>query len=412
MNRKNIFIWTLYDFANSIFVIVFFLYFSQWLVVEHGVSDFWYNMIFTVGSVLLLLTAPVLGSIADKTRGQRRCLNAITVLLILCLLGVAFTVLFSPGRVLTAALFYLAANYFYQFSFIFYNALLHDIAPRARWGTVSGIGQAGNWLGQIAGLLIALPFAGGAVYLFGAAGRAQTFLPSVLLFVLLALPMMLLFRLPKRETPVVRWTIGGEYRGQWRQFRELIRDPSLRLFLLSYFFFNDAILTASNNFPIYVEQVFKVSDATKSLVLIGILATSVIGALTSGWVSDRIGLKRATALILGGFAIIFPLLGVAENFLLFSVATTVMGFLYGAIWTVTRAAMTALIPKGKLNYGFSFYTLAERVSTFVGPLSWGAITSLLVPFGPVRYRIAVIVLAVFVVIGLWFLRAVRIEESS
>jgi len=70
MNRKNIFLWTLYDFANSITTIVFFLYFSQWLVVDKGVPDFWYNMIFTASSVLLLLTAPVLGSIADKTIGK------------------------------------------------------------------------------------------------------------------------------------------------------------------------------------------------------------------------------------------------------------------------------------------------------------------------------------------------------
>lgn len=412
MNRKNIFVWTLYDFANSIFMIVFFLYFSQWLVVEKGVSDFWYNMIFTAGSLLLLSTAPVLGSIADKTRGQQRCLNAITILTVVCLLGVTFIALFFPQRVFLAALFFLVTNYFYQFSFIFYNALLHDIAPRSQWGRVSGIGQAGNWLGQITGLLIALPFASGAVYLFGAAGRAQTFLPSVLLFVLLALPMLLFFRLLRGETVHEPWTLGGEYRSQWRQFKELIRDPNMKFFLLSYFFFNDAVITASNNFPIYLEQVFKVSDRTKSMVLVGILVTSVIGALCSGWVADRIGLKKTTALVLGGFVVIFPIIGIAENFTLFFASTTVMGFFFGAVWTVTRAAMTALTPKEKLNYGFSFYTLAERVSTLVGPLSWGVITTLLVPLGPVRYRIAVIAMAVFVAIGLFLLRRVEIEESS
>ena len=80
MNRKNIFLWTLYDFANSIVSIVFFLYFSQWLVVDKGVSDLWYNMIFTIGSAILLLTAPVLGSIADKTGRQLFYLNTTTVL--------------------------------------------------------------------------------------------------------------------------------------------------------------------------------------------------------------------------------------------------------------------------------------------------------------------------------------------
>ena len=40
MNKKNIFLWTLYDFANSIVMIVFFLYFSQWLVIEKNVPLF------------------------------------------------------------------------------------------------------------------------------------------------------------------------------------------------------------------------------------------------------------------------------------------------------------------------------------------------------------------------------------
>ncbi len=411
MNKKNISVWVLYDFANSIFVIVFFLYFSQWLVVEKGVPDFWYNMIFMAGSVLLLITVPVVGSIADKTGSQRSFLNVVTLLTIACALGVTFTALFFPQKVVLAVLFFLVTHYFYQFSFVFYNALLHDIAPREKWGRISGIGQAGNWLGQIVGLLIALPFASGAVYLFGAAGRAQTFFPSVILFAVLALPMILLFKLP-RKVQKIPWTFMGEYRGQWRQWKELVKNPNMRLFLLSYFFFNDAVITAANNFPIYIENVFVVSDSTKSMILMGVLVTSVFGALCAGWVADTIGLKKTLMIILTGFLGIFLALGIVQNFVFFVVCTTVMGFLYGSVWTVTRAAMTTLTPKEKLNFGFGFYTLAERVSTFVGPLTWGLITSLLIGLGPLRYRLAAVSMTVFILIGLFFVSKIVIEEPS
>jgi len=410
MNKKNIFVWALYDFANSIFMIVFFLYFSQWLVVEKGVSDFWFNMIFTAGSLLLLITVPVVGSIADRIRGQHAFLLVITLLTIVSLFAVTFTALFFPQKVFLAALFFLITNYFYQFSFVFYNALLHDIAPRAQWGRISGIGQAGNWLGQIVGLLIALPFASGAVYLFGAAGRAQTFLPSVVLFIILALPMFLFFRLPGNHAAHDAWTVTGEYKSQWCQWKSLVKNPSMKMFLLSYFFFNDAVITAANNFPLYLEHVFAVSDSTKSMILVGILVTSVIGALASGWVADAIGIKKTLVIILIGFAIIFPVLGFAQNFVFFVFGTTMLGFLYGSVWTVTRAAMTALTPKNQLNFGFGFYTLAERVSTFVGPLTWGLLTALLVDLGPWRYRIAVTSMGAFVVIGLYLLRNVDIRE--
>ena len=219
MNKKNIFLWTLYDFANSIVSIVFFLYFSQWLVVDNGVADFWYNMIFTVASVLLLVTAPVLGSIADKTGRQQSFLNKTTILALIFFLGVSLITLFFSNQVFLAALFFLLANYLYQFSFVFYNALLHYIAPRERWGIISGVGLAGNYLGQIFGLLITLPFAGGAVYLLGIAGRAQTFLPSVILFFILALPMLLFFKLPKHDKPNVKINLKQEYKNQSYQFK-------------------------------------------------------------------------------------------------------------------------------------------------------------------------------------------------
>ncbi|MBI4118148.1 MAG: MFS transporter [Parcubacteria group bacterium] len=410
MNKKNIFYWSLYDFANSVVEIVFFLYFAQWLVVENGVADIWYNLIFAIGSLMLLATAPILGSIADKTGRQQRYLNSITFLTFFCFLGASLTTLFFSGEVVLAALFFLLANYFYQFSFVFYNALLHYIAPREKWGLISGIGQAGNWLGQIVGLLVALPFAEGAVYLIGEVGRAQAFLVPTVLFFVLALPMVFFFRLPKQKEIVADVSLKDEYRSQWKKFKTLIKAPGMGLFLLAYFFFNDAIITASNNFPIFLENVFSIPDDTKSLLLVGILGTSVVGALGSGFVADKIGLKRAVLLVIGSWVVLFPLLGVITDFTLFVVAAIFMGFLFGAIWTVTRAAMIALCPKDQLNFGFSFYTLAERVSTLLGPVAWGLITTLLVPLGPVRYRIALIAMGVFVAIGFYFMRKVHVPE--
>ena len=103
--------------------------------------------------------------------------------------------------------------------------------------------------------------------------------------------------------------------------------------------------------------------------------------------------QKSLMIILGSGVIIFPLLGSASNFNIFVILSVLTGFLYGSIWTVMRAAMTALCPKEKLNFGFSFYTLGERVSTLIGPLSWGLITYFFVNLGPTRYRIAVTAMA-------------------
>jgi UMF1 family MFS transporter len=143
----------------------------------------------------------------------------------------------------------------------------------------------------------------------------------------------------------------------------------MKLFLLAYFFFNDAIITSQNNFPIYVQRVFSTSDSMKSMLLIGILMTSVLGAFLSGLVVDKIGLKKTLSIVLGSWVVILPLMGITSSFPIFICLAILMGFFYGATFTVSRATMVALCPKEKINFGFSFYTLAERFSTLFGPIA-------------------------------------------
>jgi hypothetical protein len=52
--KKNVFLWTLYDFANSLVSIVFFLYFAQWIVIDKGIEDIYFNLAFTVSAIFLL----------------------------------------------------------------------------------------------------------------------------------------------------------------------------------------------------------------------------------------------------------------------------------------------------------------------------------------------------------------------
>src|SRR4051812_36191553 len=75
MNKKQLLLWSLYDFANSIVFINFLLYFSQWLVIDGGRSDFWYNAIFAITTLILLVTGPSLAALTDKYGGRKFFLN-------------------------------------------------------------------------------------------------------------------------------------------------------------------------------------------------------------------------------------------------------------------------------------------------------------------------------------------------
>jgi len=144
----------------------------------------------------------------------------------------------------------------------------------------------------------------------------------------------------------------------------------------------------------------------KSYLLIGILVTSAIGAPISGWIADKFGYKRTLIGILIGWVIIFPILAVPMDFVPFIFVTIAMGLWFGASWTVTRAYLMHLTPSPMMNLSFTYYTLMERLATFLGPISWGLIVAYLPRTDALNYRVAAIAMAVFVFIGLLFAKKI------
>src|SRR3989344_4510881 len=149
MDKRNIFLWVLYDFANSIVLISFFLYLSQWLVIDGGLPSFWFNSIFVGSTVLLLFSAPLLAAVSDKIRRRKIFLNITTAGAFICFAAAAVVAGWGGAYVWVVAIIYLFAQYFYQFSFVFYYPMIDEIAPPEKRGRISGLGQVGNWVGQI-----------------------------------------------------------------------------------------------------------------------------------------------------------------------------------------------------------------------------------------------------------------------
>jgi UMF1 family MFS transporter len=407
MHRRNVFLWILYDFANSIVSIVFFLYFSQWVVIDRGIADIWFNLTFTISAFLLLLTVPTTGVLLDKywrrITGLRYTTIGTVIFYGLC------AVLAVSGKNIPALVTFTLGLYFFLLSFTFYTPLLNDISPPSRRGKISGLGIGANYLGQMAGLFLALPFANGSFNFFGGVARAETLLPAVIAFFLCALPTLIFFREPHKEQR--SFSLPAEIKVSLRETKELLRYPGLFAFFASFFFFNDAVLTAANNFSIFLEQVWRVPDATKTYLLLGILITSALGGAISGFIADRVGHKRTLAFILAGWVVILPFIALVTNFLLFITAVIAMGVWFGANWTVSRSVMSYLAPANRHNLAFGYYGLVERASALVGPIIWGLIATNLVSLGSVRYRIAAAALTVFVVLGLAALRRVRSDSA-
>lgn len=407
--KRNIFLWSLFDFANSVVMIVFLFYFSQWVVVDGGKPDWWYNSTLIFSSLFFILTAPVAGQIIDKTGRKLPGLRVCTAIAFLLYATTALIATLAPEYVLAAVIVETIALCVYLLSFVYYTPLIHQISTPANYGFISGIGQAANYLGQVVGLLLAIPVAGGAIHFLGAAGRAQTLLPATLAFGLLSLPMLLGFREEVSQKPAVAISVRDEYRRIFSTLRQILSIRNLGFLFGAYFLFSDALLTFSNNFPIILEKVHGVSDTTKSLLTAGILLLSVFGAVIFGRLADRVGKKRVLRWLLVVFIVLLPLVALAPSFKVLVATCLFLGLLFGPVWSISRAMVADYSPRELSGSSFSYYIVAERFATFVGPITWSGILAATASYGTRSYGFAMIGMSLLIMASLFFLR--RVEDD-
>ena len=154
-SRRAIFAWAMYDFANSgyttvVLTAVYNAYFVGVIVgnAHGGGGTLLWTVAMAVANLVVLLTAPVIGAIADAKAAKKHFLALTTVgcVLFTALLGFA-----GPGEVVLAMGLVIAASIMFAAGENLIAAFLPELVPAERVGRVSGYGWS---LGYIGGLLV------------------------------------------------------------------------------------------------------------------------------------------------------------------------------------------------------------------------------------------------------------------
>ena len=157
----KIFSWITYDFSNTIFSMnVVSLYFAPWMTIELGKEDIWVSLPNSLSMLLVALTGPFFGEIADYYRKKGLLLKIMTVLsVVFCATLSLISNIFSTIQItaIFAAIIFLFANYGYQSALIFYNGFLPEISDKRNIGKISGWGAGIGYLGELVGLMLVMP---------------------------------------------------------------------------------------------------------------------------------------------------------------------------------------------------------------------------------------------------------------
>jgi len=400
MDRRATRAWCFYDWANSAFattvMAALFPPFFRELAIAAGRGEAEATALWgyvTAGALLLIaITAPVLGAVADAIGWPKRFLAFLAGLGILAT-GL-FATLGSDGW-RTAAVLYVAANFGFAGSIIFYESLLPSLARGRDMDRLSaqayGLGYAGGGLLLVVNLFwvmhpewFAMPDRGFAV-------RAS-FVSVAVWWGLFSLP---LFKYVPE--PLVKTLDDGKAAGSvlvqgFRRLavtlREITRYRQLLIFLAAYWIYNDGIGTIVKMATAYGSEIgIGMTDLIGALVL-----TQAIGipfAILFGRLARRTGPKPAILLALSVYLVI-----------------SIFGFFLKSA-TQFYVLFASMVPRHRTSEFFGFYSSSGKLAGVAGPLVFGLVSQ-----GTGTSRLGILSLIVFFAVGGWLLTRVDVSAGE
>jgi UMF1 family MFS transporter len=350
--------------------------------------------------IIVAILSPVLGAAADYYGNKKKYLVFFTVL---CIIATALMYFVAEGMILEGMVLFIAANIGFQAGLGFYDAFLKEITKPEFYNKVSSAGYAIGYLGSLLSLI--------AVFIYKDTPKL-TFVVCSVLFLIFSLPIFLFVKEQSSEQGT------GEDK-HWFDFiligirrtldtiKHVSQYSNLRKFLISYFLYIDGVNTVIFFSAIYAQTTLGFSITELVIFFVIVQITAFIGSYLFGYLADRFGTKRILRLTILGWVVLTITVFFSQEKNSFMVIGAFAGFFLGSSQALSRSFMSTLIPDFKKTEFFGFYSLFEKTSTILGPLTFGLVSWL-----TADQRIAVLSIAVFFVLGYLLLNRVQENEMT
>ncbi|MER2513008.1 MAG: MFS transporter [Nitrosomonas ureae] len=409
--RRERFAWCMYDFANSgyttvILTAIFNAYFVGVIAAEHGSGNatLLWSMTMAAANVLVLLSAPVVGAIADCSGAKKRFLTVTTAG---CVLFTALLYFAGPGDIALAVILVMLATFMFASGENLIAAFLPEISTPETMGRLSGYGWALGYFGGLLTLGLCLIYVTHAEKqgLEAAQYVPVTNLIVAALFGVAALPTLLWLR----ERVEVSASLDSKHliRAGFSRLGDTLRQARLHIdlfrFLLSLTVYYAGIYIVIVLAAVYAQEVmgFKTQDTIVLIMVVNV--TAAIGAFLFGHLQDRIGSSRCIAITLLIWIAAIVCAYWATDEWLFWVAANLIGTALGGAQSAGRALVGQFTPAGRQGEFFGLWGLATKLSAIIGPLTYGGMVYLFAG----DHRIALLSTLVFFIVGLLLLATVN-----
>ncbi|HEY9123128.1 MAG TPA: MFS transporter [Bacteroidales bacterium] len=421
--KKVINAWCSYDIANSAYnlvitstifpiyyhevtqkVISFSFPFDKILTIRNTVL---YDYTIAVAYLLIIMLLPLLSGIADCGGYKKRFMRFFTLLgaiscislygfnanhLAIGLLGAAFAVIGFAG------------------SLVFYNSFLPVIASPEHHDKISARGFSWGYAGSVLLLLLNLIIIFNYQSLgFSSALNAMRFAFITVGIWWIAISSFSFYYLPE-EVKEKRFHLSNISKGYdeiIKVFRKVKQAPSLKWFLLAFFFLSMGVQTIMLVATMFGKEEIHLSGESLIVTILLLQILGIIGATLFAKVSERKGNKASLIIMLVMWISICIVAFFIKTQAQFYGLAAAVGLIMGGIQSQSRSTYSKLIPATDTASYFSFYDVCEKFAIVLGMFFFGLAEHYM---GNMRW--SALLLSIFFIASLLIISRISLTKKS
>jgi len=422
IQKREIFGWAMYDFANSSYttVVITYIYsafFISTIIPKDSVlQDTYWSIAIAASTILSVFLSPILGAMADINGKKKKYLLWLTSVSVIFTASLFFV---EPGQVWLGISLLVFSNTAWMLSENFIASFLPDITTPKNIGKISGIGWGIGYIGGLlslvlmVGLITVSKDKNPELYIY----QNQVAMFAVALFYLLAAIPTFIFLKERNvaDTDNKEQNLASLLKVSTKKVSNMFvlikKYPSLFRFFIPFTMYSAGISVIVKFFGIYASEELKITGI--DLIMTGAILqlSSMLGAISFGFMQDKLGAKFTlqTSLLWWLLALLgiyylenISLFFTMENKQMFIVIAFIAGSALGATQSASRAVVGLITKKEDASLSYGLWGVFGKFSIVLGMI-----------FGPISDAVgrhnALIVVMFYFLIGFLLLRLVPFE---
>lgn len=415
MDKKTVFGWTMYDWANSAFATTIMaavlpIYYSDVAAssLDKATATAYWGYTQSIAMLIVAVLAPILGAIADYSRAKKKFL---TFFIFVGSFATGLLYFTSTGDYLLVSFLFIIGMIAFSGGNVFYDAFLPEIAPLEKIDFISTKGYAFGYIGG--GLLLAinlLMIQKPELFFIPDTlkGTQLSFLTVGIWWILFSIPFFKNVHEDITHKPTTKPTKPYISIGVGRvlnTFRELKKYKELLKFLIAFWLFNDGISTIIKMATVYGKEI---GIGTFDLIA-ALLITQIIGipfSLLFGKIAGKIGPKRTLYITLWTYMVIVILGYFMQSAIHFYILAFAVGLVQGGAQAISRSIFGSMVPERRSAEFFGFYGISSKFAAIFGPFLFAFVGQL-----TGSSRNGIVSLIIFFIVGIYLVSRVDIEKG-